>query len=148
VVIQQCVDSSSASATNGGYEGVKMLTSLTSDPNDNDYKVYSAVMDTYAKGAEKGGVAAGGYKAVVGFVKAMSGLTGEVAPQAIVGAFRSMPETPLPLGGGITFKCDGKQVTIAPAICSTKVLDVTLDANAQPSSTKVVDTSDLFKIGG
>jgi branched-chain amino acid transport system substrate-binding protein len=148
VVIQQCVDSSSASATNGGYEGVKMLTSLTSDPNDNDYKVYSAVMDTYAKGAERGGVAAGGYKAVVGFVKAMSGLTGEVAPQAIVGAFRSMPETPLPLGGGITFKCDGKQVTIAPAICSTKVLDVTLDANAQPSSTKVVDTSDLFKIGG
>jgi branched-chain amino acid transport system substrate-binding protein len=148
VVIQQCIDSSSASATNGGYEGVKMLTSFTSDPNDNDYKVYNAVMDTYAKGAEKGGVASGGYKAVVGFVKAMSGLTGQITPQAIVAAFRSMPDTPQPLGGGITFKCDGKQVSIAPAICSTKVLEVTLDANARPSSTKVIDTSDLFKIGG
>jgi len=148
VVIQQCIDSSSASATNGGYEGVKMLTSITSDPNDNDLKVYNAVMDTYAKGAEKGGVASNGYQAVVGFVKAMSGLTGEVTPQAIVAAFRSMRETPLPLGGGITFKCDGKQVTIAPALCSTKVLEATLDANGQPTSTKLIDTADLFKIGG
>ena len=52
-----------------------------------------------------------------------------------------MPPTPLPLGGGITFQCNGKQVSLAPPICSTQVLKAKYTAKAIPVGFKVFDTS-------
>jgi hypothetical protein len=58
-----------------------------------------------------------------------------------------MAPTPLPLGGGITFQCDGKQVSLAPPICSTQVLRAKFTAKAVPVGFKVFDTSNLVKVG-
>jgi hypothetical protein len=58
-----------------------------------------------------------------------------------------MAPTPLPLGGGITFECNGKQVTLAPPICSTQVLKAKYTAKAVPVGFKVFDTSALTKLG-
>jgi hypothetical protein len=40
-----------------------------------------------------------------------------------------MKATPMPLADGVTFKCDGKQVSIAANICSTEVLTGALNAD-------------------
>ncbi|HZP29109.1 MAG TPA: ABC transporter substrate-binding protein [Acidimicrobiia bacterium] len=147
IAIPQCVDSSSASATNGGYKGVKVLTATNTDPKNKEYQQYLAVMKKYAKGVETGGVAQGGFISIIALVKALPNLTGDVTAQTIEQGMASMPATPLPLGGGVTFQCNGQQVSIAKSICSTEVLEATYDAKAIPGKFKVFDTADLLKIG-
>ncbi len=143
--IQQCVDQTSAKATNGGYKGVNVLTTL--DSSNKDYVTYLAVMKKYAKGVDTGGVAPGGYASILALVAALPNLTGDVTAQTISEGMAAMPPTPLPLGGGITFQCDGKQVSLAPPICSTQVLKAKYTAKAVPVGFKVFDTSDLVKLG-
>jgi branched-chain amino acid transport system substrate-binding protein len=147
VVIQQCLDQSSASATNGGYKGVKMLTATNTDPKNKEYKQYLAVMKKYAKGTDTGGVAPGGYANVIALVKALPNLTGDVTKDTIADGLTAMPQTPLPLGGGITFQCNGQQISIAKASCSTAALEATFSAKAVPGNFKLFETSDLVKIG-
>ena len=143
--IQQCVDQTSAKATNGGYKGVNVLTTLNSA--NKDYLQYLAVMKKYAKGVDTGGVAPGGYASVLALVAALPNLTGDVNAQTISAGMAAMPPTPLPLGGGITFQCNGTQVTLAPPICSTQVLKAKYTAKAVPVGFKVFDTSSLTKLG-
>ncbi len=109
-VIQQCIDQTSASATNGGYKGVNVLTTTNTSPTNKDYRQYLAVMKKYAKGVDTGGVAPGGYASVLALVAALPNLTGDVTAQTISAGMAAMPPTPLPLGGGITFQCNGTQV--------------------------------------
>jgi branched-chain amino acid transport system substrate-binding protein len=147
IIIPQCIDQSSASATNGAYKGSKMLTATNTDPKNKEYKQYLAVMKKYAKGVETGGVAPGGFINVIALVKALPSLTGDVTKESIASGLTAMASTPLPLGGGITFQCNGQQVSIAKPICSTQVLEATLNAKAVPGNFKVFDTADLLKIG-
>jgi branched-chain amino acid transport system substrate-binding protein len=139
--IEQCVDQTSAKATNGGYKGVNVLTSRNS--TNKEYAQYLAVMRKYAKGVDTGGVAPGGYTAVLALVRALPNLTGDVTAQTISAG----PPTPLPLGGGIMFQCNGKQVSLAPPICTTQVLKAKFTAKAIPVGFKVFDTSSLLKLG-
>jgi branched-chain amino acid transport system substrate-binding protein len=147
IAIPQCVDSSSASATNGGYKGVKVLTATNTDPKNKEYKQYLAVMKKYAKGVEPGGVAPGGFANVIALVKALPTLSGDVTKESIAAGLTAMQPTPLPLGGGITYQCNGQQISIAKATCSTQVLEATFNAKAIPGNFKVFDTADLVKIG-
>ena len=78
---------------------------------------------------------------------ALPNLTGDVNAQTISAGMAAMPPTPLPLGGGITFQCNGTQVTLAPPICSTQVLKAKYTAKAIPVGFKVFDTSSLSKLG-
>ena len=144
-VIQQCVDQTSAKATNGGYKGTNVLTTL--DSTNKEYAQYLAVMKKYAKGVDTGGVAPGGYASILALVAALPNLTGDVTAGTISAGMAAMPPTPLPLGGGITFQCNGKQVTLAPPICSTQVLKAKYTAKAIPVGFKVFDTSSLTKLG-
>jgi branched-chain amino acid transport system substrate-binding protein len=143
--IEQCVDQTSAKATNGGYKGVNVLTSRNS--TNKEYAQYLAVMRKYAKGVDTGGVAPGGYTAVLALVRALPNLTGDVTAQTISAGMAAAPPTPLPLGGGIMFQCNGKQVSLAPPICTTQVLKAKFTAKAIPVGFKVFDTSDLVKLG-
>ena len=143
--IEQCVDQTSAKATNGGYKGVNVLTSRNS--TNKEYAQYLAVMRKYAKGVDTGGVAPGGYTAVLALVRALPNLTGDVTAQTISAGMAAAPPTPLPLGGGIMFQCNGKQVSLAPPICTTQVLKAKFTAKAIPVGFKVFDTSSLLKLG-
>ena len=143
--IEQCVDQTSAKATNGGYKGVNVLTSRNS--TNKEYAQYLAVMRKYAKGVDTGGVAPGGYTAVLALVRALPNLTGDVTAQTISAGMAAAPPTPLPLGGGIMFQCNGKQVSLAPPICTTQVLKAKYTAKAIPVGFKVFDTSSLLKLG-
>ena len=147
VIIPQCIDEALlSSATN--LEGAVVTSFTTSDPASEEFQLYEAVMDTYADdGVDQGGTAPSGYQAVVGFARAMAGLQGEVTTDSIKAAFAAMPPTEMPLADGITYQCDGKQVTLAPNICSTDVLRTELDAEGQPGEYTVLKGASLLDIG-
>jgi branched-chain amino acid transport system substrate-binding protein len=57
-----------------------------------------------------------------------------------------MGPEPLPFGDGITFQCNGQQVSITPAMCSTGALEATLDQAGNPvGSYTQLDASALLK---
>jgi len=135
VVIQQCIASGSSASIPGGYAGIIEVTTATTAPSDPDVKLYLAAMSTWASGTPPfvNGVTSEGFATVLGFARAMSGLTSDPTPANIEAAFASMSPQPLPFGGGITFQCDGKQVSLTPAVCSTGALQATLDQSGNPT---------------
>ncbi len=149
VLIQQCIANGSSAGIPGGYAGNKVVAVATTVPTDPDVKIYKAAMSTYAPGTPPfaNGVTPGGFATVVSFAKAMKHLTGTTTSNDIVKTLNAMPPTPLFFGAGITFQCNRKQIVIAPAICSTGVLEQTLDqAGNVTGATKLLDTSDLLKL--
>ena len=150
VIIQQCITATSASGISGGYAGMKLLANATNDPTDPDNKIYIAAMKTYSSGTVPfaNGVTQGGFATVLGFARAMTGTTGDFSPTGIDATISAMSSEPLPFGAGVTFQCNGQQVAITPPVCSTSVLETTLDQSGQPTGgfTKV-DTSALLKLG-
>lgn len=146
VVIPGCINSSTAKLA-GSLAGIKVITPNSNDPTTAEFKLYAAVMGTYAPGADLGGLSPSGYQAVVGFARALAGLTGDVTRTSILTALKKMPSTPMPLADGITYKCDGQQVPIAPNICSTQVLVGTLTADGAVDSHgySVLNVGNLLK---
>ena len=148
VIIQQCITSTSAAGIPGGYAGLKLVATSTTDPNDPDVKVYSAAMKLWEPDTPPfvNGVTAGGWATVLGFTRAMSGLSGDVTPATVASTISSMGPEPLPFGDGITFQCNGQQVSITPAMCSTGALEATLDQAGNPvGSYTQLDASALLK---
>jgi len=150
VIIPQCVDATSASAIPGGYASMKMLTAASNDPTDADNKLYAAAMKAYAPGTDPfaNGVTQGGFATVWSFARAMTATTGDFSAAGVEATISSMSPQPMPFADGITFQCNGQQVSITPPVCSTSVLQTTLTQAGQPSGgyTKV-DTSSLLKLG-
>jgi branched-chain amino acid transport system substrate-binding protein len=146
-LIPQCLDEGvRQSATN--LEGAVLTTFTTTDPDSEEFQLYSAVMDTYAgAGAERGGVAPGGYQAVVGFARALAGLEGDITAETVQAALTSMPPTPMPLADGITYQCDGTKVAIATSLCSTDVLWTELDAEGNGTEYTVLKGEELLALG-
>jgi branched-chain amino acid transport system substrate-binding protein len=44
-----------------------------------------------------------------------------------------MPETDLPGGGGLRFRCNGQAFPATPAVCTRGTLRTSLDAEGQPT---------------
>jgi branched-chain amino acid transport system substrate-binding protein len=128
VIIPGCADSSTAKLA-GGLKGVKVVAASTNDPSSAEFKLFSAVIGKYAPGSELSGVIVDGYQAMAGFGRALAGLKGDVTRASVASALKTMKATPMPLADGVTFKCDGKQVSIAANICSTEVLTGALNAD-------------------
>ena len=147
VIIPQCIDDAFLeSVTN--LEGVTVLTSFAASETSEEHQIYNAVMDTYAgDDVDRGSTAPNGYQAVVGFARAMSGLTGEVTPDSVQATLAAMPPTPMPLADGVMFQCDGEQVEIAPNLCSTDALVTTLDADGKPTEYEVLNGAELLTLG-
>jgi ABC-type branched-subunit amino acid transport system substrate-binding protein len=147
VVIPQCLGPSTAQSVPGGLAGVKVITALSTDASVPEVKLFNDVMSTYASGTEIVDVTSGGYAAVLGFARAVSGLSGDVTPDTVRTTLAGMSPAPLPLAPGITFQCNGKQVSFAPAICSTGMLVATLDQSAKPQNYQPFDASAVQKLG-
>jgi len=150
VVIPQCITATSAASIPGGYAGLKLVTSASNDPTDPDNKIYIAAMKAYSPGTDPfvNGVTQGGFAAVLGFARAMTGATGDFSPAGINATITAMGSQPLPFGGGLAFQCNGKQLSIAPAVCSTGALAATLDQSGKPTgSFTPIDASAILKFG-
>ncbi|MFI5041450.1 MAG: ABC transporter substrate-binding protein [Acidimicrobiales bacterium] len=150
VVIQQCISGTSASGIPGGYAGMKLVTNFTTDPADPDVKIYLAAMAKYSPGTPPfvNGVTQGGFGAVLGFQRAMTGATGDITTTSVESTVTAMSPQPMPFGGGITFQCNGQQVAITPPVCSTGALEATLNASGQPTGSYTpLDAAALLKLG-
>ena len=93
-----------------------------------------------------GSVTVGGYGIVLGFARAMAGLSGSITPASVKNQALNMKPQPLPFAEGLTFQCNQKQVSFAAAICSSGFLETTLDSSGTPTTFKPVDLSAILKL--
>lgn len=149
VVVPECVDDNTAASIPGGYDGMTVVAwNSSSDHTTKDYELYSAVLDEYAGGSPKGGVAPGGYMVVQAFAKVMDDVTGDITPAIVASTFSAMPAAlEFPFSGGTSFQCGTAPVAIAPNICTSAILSGKLDEKGNGSDFEVLDTSDLTKLG-
>jgi branched-chain amino acid transport system substrate-binding protein len=116
-------------------EGIVVASSSPVGADDQTDELFRTVMATYGNDIDTSRAAAHAtFTAMTGLVVAIQDLTGEVTPETITAAIKSMPERELPDGAGLTFRCDGKQVAGAPAVCVAGGLVTTLDGDGQPTS--------------
>ncbi len=139
IAIPECINSSSNTSIRGGLNGINELSLVTSDPSDPDVATFAAVLGRYGSGVKTTDIlAAAGYQLVVGFAKAMSGLSGTVTASSVAAAFTAMPEMKLPLGGGITYQCNGTKVAGKPGLCGAQALLATFGADGKLGPTKLI----------
>lgn len=147
MVLAICVDETSREQVTN-WEDAHVFTSDTTDIDSEEYQLYQAVMQTYAgDDAELASTAPQGYQAIVGFARAMAGLSGEVTADSIRAAFAAMPATAFPLADGLTYQCNGEQVGFAPNFCSTDLLLTTLDADGDATAYTVFDGAEASSLG-
>lgn len=148
VVIPTCISDAARKALGSELNGVVEITSGSTDPAAHEVALYEAVMAAYAPGTPPyaSSVTAGGYAVVLSFARAMTGLTGAITPASVFKTAESMQPQPLPLADGLTFQCNQKQVSFAPAVCSTGFLATTLNSSGQPTTYKPLDLSGILKL--
>jgi branched-chain amino acid transport system substrate-binding protein len=146
VVNASCLSDASKKALGSQLNGVVELTNASSDPAAHEVAVYDAVMATYAPGTPSNANAQGAYGVVLGFARSMTGISGAITPAAVMSTVVAMQPQPLPLAQGVTFQCNQKQVSFAPAICSTGFLETTLDSSGNPTTYKPIDLSAILKL--
>lgn len=144
--ISQCFTDATRSALAGQLEGVNVSTPTAEGATDDpSYDLYRAVMEEFGDDVEDtGGYTLSGYVAVASLAATLQSLEGEVTAASASAAIRAMPETELPVGGGVMIKCGGSAVSDRPAICTNQWLRGELDADGNPVSYTVEDSSDLF----
>jgi branched-chain amino acid transport system substrate-binding protein len=134
--LNSCVNDSVREAVGDYLEGVVIASpSPIGDPDDPGLRLLAAIVDTYGEGDidVESSLATNLFGTMMGAREALDGLTGEVTPATIVETIRAMPETELPGGGGLRFRCNGQAFPATPAVCTRGTLRTTLDAEGQPT---------------
>ena len=131
LVLPNCITDKTASQVSN-LDGTIVLAGTTSDPASKEFQLYNAILGAYApKNIPRTQVTIAGYVGTLAFLRAVAGLEGPVTKESIKQTLLAMPPTPFPLADGITFQCNGKQVTVAPNMCSNKAFQTTLDRNGK-----------------
>ena len=148
--VSQCITDATREALPGGdLEGISVISSIalgaTEDPS---YQLYAAVMAEYGADVEEVDnniYAMGAYSVTSALATSLEGITGDITPESVTQAIKDMPEQELPGAGGATFRCGGSAVASLPAVCTNQWLRTTLDADGQPASYDVEDSSNLLE---
>lgn len=148
-VIATCNDQSVTSALPDALNGsIEATTSVSGDSAD--AKLYAAMLQKYAAGkgidpdpAKSSGVAAG-ITTVVNFVQGMKAFTGDPTAANISTYFKTA-KGPIFLGGGITFDCSSKPISILANICSAQLQIGTVSGDGSVHDTKPIDATSVFK---
>ena len=146
--VNQCITDATREALPGALGGINILTSLAVGAvGDPTYELYRAIMAAYGPEVTDldNVVAMGGYAAVAALATALDDISGEVDPQSVAAAIKSMPESEYPGGGGMTYQCGGSAVPASPAVCSNQWLRTATDPDGYPTTYTVEDSSPLFE---
>ena len=123
-----------------GVEGVVGTGAQTNDPADPDVELYEAVLAKYLPDVPRDIGTPGAFATVLGFVRALTGVTDAVDAATVSEALAAMPQPiELPLGGGITFQCGTAPLAYAPGICSIDVLRWTYGAAGERLDVGILD---------
>jgi branched-chain amino acid transport system substrate-binding protein len=142
-IIPSCVSGTNYQSIQGGFAGTHEFTGAVLEGPEND--TFKAILAKYGVQGEATARTAGGYQAVLGFVRAMQASKAtDLTSPGVVAALRAMPATPYPLGGGATFQCNGAQVALSRTICSTFGVIATADEKGDLSQYKPVDSAGIY----
>lgn len=105
------------------------------DESDPSTQQYEAVLDEYGDDSIARDSSSGFamFSSVAALAIGTAGLEGEVTPESIIDAMRSMDNEVLPGTGGRFFRCNGNAET-SPAVCMSSGLSGTLGADGLPVS--------------
>jgi branched-chain amino acid transport system substrate-binding protein len=140
-VISNCVTDATRKAMGSFLNGVVMTaTSPSGDNSDPDMKLFGAIVNTYDKGGISPADAGADmlYTSMMAMGAVLHDLTGPITPATVTAHVKAMPLMPLPLGGGLTFRCNGKADPLLPAVCTTGMLVTTLNSSGLPTTYKPV----------
>lgn len=147
VVVPACIDAATKKALASQLTGIVEFNSASTDPAAHEVALYNNVMATYGPGtASESPNAQGAFAVVLGFARALTAINGAITPAAVMSTATAMQPQPMPLTQNLTFQCNQKQVSFAPAICSTGELETTLDSSGDPTNYKPIDLSAMFKL--
>lgn len=116
--IQACATPNVVSAVGDSINGTKIFTAAQTTGDDDEARLYHAVVDKYRPGTDTTGYAYVGYQGVLGLVRAATGLGEDTSPAAVATAIKSAKDVVLPAGGGLTFTCDGTANPMLKSVCS------------------------------
>jgi branched-chain amino acid transport system substrate-binding protein len=146
--ITQCITDATREGVSGDVlEGTFVTSTIALGASDDPtFQLYEAVMDAYGQDVQdvNNATAMGGYVAMAALLTSLGEISGEITPQTVVETIKSMPEAELPGGGGVTYQCGGSADPELPAVCTNESLRTQLDAEGQPTSYDVVDSSELL----
>lgn len=149
-LLSTCIDPSNVKAYGSVIDGSVMSSTVTTDRQSANAKLYAAIVQTYGKGVDPDPNVSSGQSAgvvtLLSFADAVKGITGDPTPATILAAFKAAKDVPLFLGGGATITCDGKAISILPNICSGDQLVGVLNDKGSLENAALVHTSDLFKV--
>jgi branched-chain amino acid transport system substrate-binding protein len=148
VVISQCITDATREAVPGDLLEGTFITSTVALKAEDDptYQLYRAVMATYGQDVTDvdNNTAMGAYAAMGALATSLGAIEGDVTAETVIEAIKSMPESELPGGGGMTFQCGGSASSMLPAVCSNDFLQTTLDAEGEPTTYEALDATDVL----
>ncbi|MFD1813301.1 ABC transporter substrate-binding protein [Rhodococcus gannanensis] len=107
-------------------EDMKIFSSGDSVSDKPESVLYREIMAKYAPDTSTEGYAVTGYQSMLGFVRAVQGLTGDVTKETVGNALRGAKDIPLPAAEGVTFTCDGTAIPGMSSICGNKMIVLTM----------------------
>jgi branched-chain amino acid transport system substrate-binding protein len=134
--LNYCDDAAIKKAVGSGMKGVIMAASSPlGDTKDPGYRLFTAIIHTYGSGSidPSSAQASNMFSTILAARDALEGLTGTVTTASIISTIKAMPEKPVPAGGGIRYRCNGKADPSTPAVCTRGVLQTILDSNGNPT---------------
>ena len=143
--LNRCQDKASAASIPGGWGGATVFSTVSLDPANQETKLYKAFLAKYLPNKQDSPDLQIGYQAMLGFVRGLNaGKIADFTSKGLGAAFRRMPSTPLPLGGGLTYSCTHKHVTFTPAACSTGAIVAKAKADGSLEDFKVLDDTFVY----
>ncbi|WUA11249.1 ABC transporter substrate-binding protein [Nocardia sp. NBC_01377] len=146
----RCITVGTGSSIPNGYEGMRVSTSGNYDPEAPDSKIFIAALAKYGDNAGFGPTAGYGWQPTLALIQALNASkVTDVTPADVVAAVKSAPPLPLPLGAGITYQCNGKQLPLSPNACGSDGIVATPAKDGSLTDfRKVTLTPSLFKLPG
>jgi branched-chain amino acid transport system substrate-binding protein len=138
--ISQCLSDATRQAVPADFlEGMILSASSPVGVESPSMDLYQAVVDTYGSDIDTSrSTGMNMFITLAGFHASLQDISGDITPETVTAAIKAMPETELPGGGGLTFRCDGEQAPGTPAVCTRGSLVTTLDENGEPATYEVV----------
>jgi ABC-type branched-subunit amino acid transport system substrate-binding protein len=150
VALDRCIGEDKGASIPGGFDGVSIVSQSIQEPGDEEYDLYTAVLDQYGDKLANTSQAVSGYQGMLSFVRAVNAAKPTSLDAAgVLAGLKSMPATPYPLGGGADFQCNGQALAaISPNICSTAGFIADSSSDGKLSNFHVLDTEGIYKLGG
>ncbi|WP_235947685.1 ABC transporter substrate-binding protein [Candidatus Frankia alpina] len=142
-VIQPCLSKTVEDAAPGALDGATLFTPGDTESDNAESRLYRTVMGRYAPKTALDGYAVTGYQNLLGLVRALKDLTGDVTPASVTSTLKAAKDVVLPAGDGLTFTCDGTAIPNLKALCSTGSVVATVKGT-RATGYRTVDSASLF----